>query len=113
MRESAGQAPQRSRSAVLDYDGDIMRIGVVEEKPRPLVQHVGVDPVGLEQRDAALPTLALGLGALELLGEIGDLMVEILARLEAVIAGIGVEPEIAEGVKRKRRLMAARPDRRP
>jgi len=76
---------------MLDHDGDVTRIGVVEELPRPLVEHVGVDAVGLEEGDAALPARPLGLHPLELAGEIGDLPVKTLARLDAVLAGVGVD----------------------
>jgi hypothetical protein len=43
-------------STTLDQHRDVAWIGVVEKLPGALVEHVGVDAVGLEKRDAMLPS---------------------------------------------------------
>ena len=99
-----GGTRDRTRDRARDrpeHHGQVVRIGVVEQRARPLVEHVGIDAVRLEERDAALPTLALGLGKFELMRQIGDLMVETLPRLEAVVARISIEPEIADEQRRQ------------
>src|SRR4029079_9692165 len=77
-----------------DRPDELARIDVVELEARPLVQHVRVDLRGAQQRDALLApgTLALELG--KLAGQRHDLLVELLAGVEAVFARIGAEREI-------------------
>ena len=79
-----------------DQHRDIARIGIVEKLPGALVEHVGVDAVGLQKRDAALPARALGPGGVEFALEVGDPLVEVLLGQDAAIAGGGVEAEIAD-----------------
>ena len=52
---------------LLDQD-QVARVDIVEQRARPLVEHVGIEPLGLEQRDPALPQVALGVGLVELAG---------------------------------------------
>src|ERR1700730_474960 len=46
-------------SGLLRQQDQLARIAIIEQHPGPLIQHVGVDAVGFEELDAALPQLAL------------------------------------------------------
>src|SRR6266567_2837028 len=81
---------------------EIMRVGIVELKPRPLVQHVGIDLLGAQQRHALLIPGALALELRQLARQRDDLLVEFLAGVETVFAGIGVDAEIADDGRRHR-----------
>ena len=79
-----------------DQHRDIARIGIVEKLPGAFVEHVGVEAVGLQESDAALPARAFGLGGVEFALEVGDPLVEVLLGQDAAIAGVGVDAEIAD-----------------
>ena len=81
---------------VPDQHRDIARIGIVEELPGALVEHVGVDAVGSQKRDAVLPAYALGARGVELAREVGNARLEVLLRHDSVITGVGIEAEIAD-----------------
>src|SRR5262249_28172511 len=92
---------------LLEAQGELARIGVVEQHPGALVEHVGIDAFGLEQRDAAFPIGAFGLERVKLGAEFRDLLVEILLRTQSAVAGVSIDAEIADhqrgdGVKRER-----------
>src|SRR5262245_37190303 len=96
-----------SASGLLEPQGEVARIGVVEKHPGALVEHVGIDAFGLEQQDAALPIGPFALERGKLGTEFRDLLVEVLLRAKPAVAGIGVDAEIADyqrgdGVKRER-----------
>ncbi len=55
-----------------------MRIDVVELIARALVEHVGIDPVGPQQRDPLFALGALLLQPRQLRGQRDDLLVEFL-----------------------------------
>src|ERR1700755_3060612 len=82
--------PEIRRCSLLrmGHPHQIMRIDIVELEPRLLVQHVGVDPVGAQQRNALFALGALLLEPRKLRGQRDDLLVELLLRVEAVAAGI-------------------------
>src|SRR5215472_12186152 len=88
--------------AVRIHPDQIVRVGIVKLKPRTLVQHVGIDPVRTQQRHPLLALGALFLQARKLRGERDDLLVEFLPRVEPVLAGIGVDAEIADHRRRHR-----------
>jgi len=69
-----------------------MRVGIIELIARALIEHVGIDPVGPQQRHALLSPGTLPLQSRELAGQRNDLLIEFLPRIQAVFAGIGVEP---------------------
>ena len=79
-----------------DQHRDIARIGIVEKLPGAFVEHVGVEAVGLQESDAALPSRAFGLGGVEFALEVGDPLVEVLLGQDAAIAGVGVGAKIAD-----------------
>ena len=82
-------------AALEDQDG-VARVGIVQQCAHPLVQHVGVEALRLDQGDTALPLVAFRLGLAEFHGERADLLVEILARPQPMVARIGIDPEIAD-----------------
>src|SRR5262249_26538847 len=49
------------RSGLLAAQDQLARVGIIEQRPGALVEHVGIDALGLEQRHAAFPDAALGL----------------------------------------------------
>src|SRR5262249_32795064 len=87
---------------------DLVRVEVVENLSRTLVQHVRIDAVGLEKRDPSFPPRPLRLDPLDLACQVGDLLVEFLARVDAIFSRVGVDAEIAyeqrrHGIKAERR----------
>jgi hypothetical protein len=85
-----------------------MRIEVIEQGARTLIEHIGIEPVGAQESDASLPLPALGLQTRNLGGELRRLLIEILLGLQPAIAGIGIDAEIGdrarnEGVKAQSR----------
>src|SRR6266545_314524 len=86
----------KGRSPPLEHQRQVTGVHIVEQRTGALVEHVGVEAFGLEQRDAPLPNRPLGLEGRKLDRELCDLLVEIVPGLEPVIAGIGVDPEIAD-----------------
>src|ERR1700722_1278458 len=66
LNPAAAEARGARPSTMPDQHRDVARIGIVEKLPGPLVEHVGVDAVGLQERDAALPARAFGLGGIQL-----------------------------------------------
>src|SRR5262249_575620 len=101
---TSGPAPS---GLLLEAQGELARIGVVEQHSGALVEHVRIDAFGLEQRDAAFPIGAFALKPFNLAAELRDLLVEILLRAQPAAAGIGIDAEIADhqrddGVKRER-----------
>src|SRR5262249_52640762 len=88
----AGSGP----SLPLEQEGEVAGIRIVQERAGALVEDVGVEAFGPEQRYAPLPIGALGLQRRKLGREPGDLLVEVVLGLEPVIAGIGVDAKIAD-----------------
>ena len=80
----------------------IVGIDVVELIARALVEHIRIDPVGPQQRDPLLALGALALQPRQLGGQGDDLLVELLLRVQAVFAGIGVDAKIADHGGRNR-----------
>src|SRR5579871_4820700 len=78
-----------------------MRVHIVEKQPGPLVEHVGIDAVRPEQRDAPFPMFALRLDTPQLALEFVDLLVESLASVDAIFPRIGVDAEIANEQRRQ------------
>src|SRR5262249_32277960 len=85
---------------MFNRDGDLMRVQIVEKLSRPLVKHVRIDAVGLEERNAPLPPRTLRLDALDFAREVSDLLVKLLARINAIFPGIGVDAEITDEQRR-------------
>src|SRR5262245_31665758 len=79
------------RSGPLTDKDWIARVGEVEQRARPLVQHVGIEAVGLEQADPPLPLRALRLGLVDRGRKRGDLPVDILAGAQTTLTRIGVD----------------------
>ena len=51
------------------HQGQIVGVDIVEQRAGPFVEHVRIDGVGLEQRDAAFPLRMFELETVELGGE--------------------------------------------
>src|SRR5436305_11786260 len=85
------------RSSVCRLYGahQIAGVGVVELIADTLVQHVGVDAVGSQQRDALLALRAFLLQPRQLGSQRDDFLIELLPGVQSVFAGIGVDAEIA------------------
>src|ERR1700733_1036505 len=75
---TTGAAPDRPHLArrIALQDDDFVRTGEIERRPRLLVEHVAVEMLGTQQRDAPIERLALavelrqlGLGELHVLGQ--------------------------------------------
>jgi len=77
-----------------------MGIDVVELIARTLVEHIGIDPVRLQQRDTVLDVGTVALQARQLRRQGDDFLVELLPRIEPVAAGIGVDAEITDHRRR-------------
>ena len=94
-------------SARRELEDEIARICVLQQCASTLIQHIPINALRLEEGDFALPGRALGFEAGELIGELRNFLVEVLPGTQAVIAGIGIYPEIADqkrgnGIERKR-----------
>ena len=61
-----------------------MGIDVVELITRTLIEHIGIDPVGAQQRDAVLILGTLVLQARQLRRQGDDFLVELLPRIQPV-----------------------------
>src|SRR5712691_2851160 len=83
-------AAARQASGLLEPQRQLAGVDVVEQRPGALVEHVGVEAVRFQQRDAPLPAGALGLERGELTAELRDLLVEVLLGAQPAVAGIGV-----------------------
>ena len=76
--------PALPRRSVVE-DDDLVRAGEVERRARPLIQHVAVEMLGPEQRDAVLERLTLiYLKDEELHKRLGDLSMELGRSKEAI-----------------------------
>src|ERR1700730_13649623 len=101
------QRAQRNAATVLtlsplEHEREVAGIGVIEQQARALVEQVGIDIVGFQQRDPPLPNRALGLDGIELQGQLRDILVEIPLGDQSVFARIGIDPEIADEQRRDR-----------
>ena len=83
-------------SGLLDAEGQFTGIGIVEQHPGSLVEHVRIDAVSPQERNAALPGAPFGFEAGEFAAQLRNLLVEILLRPQPAIAGIGIDAEIAD-----------------
>src|SRR5262249_26720305 len=88
--------PEVARSRPLELQRQVVRVHVVKERPRALVEQVGIEAFGLQQRDPPLPDRPLCLDRRKLRRKLSDLLVDGLPGVEAVIAGEGVHAEVAE-----------------
>ena len=86
----------RRPSGTLEHLRQIARVEVIEHDPRALIERVGIDALGFEQLDPALPFGALLLELVELFTQRNKLLVEVLLGPQPVIAGVGVDAEIAD-----------------
>ena len=100
----AAVPPERRSAAIYCLSGQdqVARMGVVEHRAGALVEQIGVELVGAQQRHAVLPLLALGGDALEFAHQVALLLREVLLGLQPVRAGVGREPEIADDQRRDR-----------
>src|SRR4249920_2751746 len=76
-----GTAAASSRPAMGrfgEHHGQVVGMGVVEQRTGALVQHIGIEPARLEQGDTPFPLAALELEARELRGELRHLLVNVL-----------------------------------
>src|SRR5688500_8880510 len=69
---------------------------VVQFRAGPLVQKVRVEAVRAQQGDAPLPLQPLHFGSAEFGGQFGDLLLKLLLGKQTMIAGEGVDGEIAD-----------------
>src|SRR4029077_16086927 len=79
-----------------EHQSEVVWRHVIEQRAGLLVEHVGIELAGPQQRHAALPLGALALEVVEIGGQRDDLLVEVFLGLEPVIAAIGVDAEIAD-----------------
>src|SRR5260370_1284172 len=77
-------------------------IALTSELARALVEHIRVDPVGAQQRDALLALGTLPLQPRQFRCQRDDLLVELLPRIQPILAGIGIDAEIADHRRRHR-----------
>src|SRR5262249_38391577 len=87
-------------SVRLEHQREIARMAVVELGARPFFQEIGIDRIGSQQHPAMLPCGALTLEAVELARELTPLLDEILLRLQPVVAGMRIGPEIRDDQRR-------------
>src|SRR3954469_9070087 len=95
--EISGRCESRDlRSSVrIDRSNQVARIGIIELVARALVEHVRVDPIGSQQRETLLALPALPLQPHQFGCQRDDLVIELLPRVQPVLAGIGIDAEIA------------------
>ncbi len=74
----------------------VTAVDIVEQCPRPLVQHVRIEASRAEQANPPLPQNALGLRCVAFLDQFRDLQIEALPRVQPAVAGIGIDAEIAD-----------------
>src|SRR6266545_2100450 len=79
----------------LELEHQVMGVHIVQQRTGALIEQVGVEALGLEERDPPLPERPLRIDRREFPGELGDLLVDVLPGIEAVIAREGVDPKIA------------------
>ena len=65
---------------------------VVEHRAGTLIEQIGIEPIGAQQRNTMLPLLALGDHALELARESHLLLGKVLLRLQTV-RRVGRQPK--------------------
>src|SRR5690348_7804757 len=85
-RPGTGRAMPRLPGGDLHHE--VMRVGKIEERARPLVEHIRIDAAGFEQRNPSLPACPLVLEFRKLHVQFGDLLVEILLGEQPVVARI-------------------------
>jgi hypothetical protein len=98
VEPTSAERAERSLRPVrsLKAQGQFTRIGVVEQRPGTPVQHVGIDAARPQKQDAAFPRGALGSETGKFAIQLRNLLVKVLLRPQAAIAGIGVHAEIAD-----------------
>src|SRR5262245_10568097 len=93
MQARESTAPQQL-SAMLNHDGEFMRVQIVEKLSCALVEHVRIDAVALKERHSPLPPYPLCSNARELACQVGDLLLKLLARIDTIFSRVGVDAEI-------------------
>ena len=63
----------------------IVRVGVIELVARALIEQVGVDPVGAQQRDPLFALGALLLQPLQFGGQRDDFLIELLPCIQPIL----------------------------
>jgi hypothetical protein len=69
---------------------------IIEQSPGAFIEHVGIELVRFQQRDPPLPLSALELEAIEFARKRHHLLVNVLLGLEAAVAAVGIDAEIAD-----------------
>src|SRR5260370_5517809 len=82
------------RSVRIGHSDQVAGIGGIELVARAFIQHVRVDTVGAQQRDALLALGTLPLQPRQFRRQRDDLLVELLPRVQPILAGVGVDAEI-------------------
>src|SRR5262245_37545282 len=93
--------PEVARSRPLELQRQVVRVRLGKERPRALVEQVGIEAFGLQQRDPPLPDRPFRLDRRKLRRKLANLLVDVLPGVEAMIAGEGVDPEIADQQRRR------------
>ncbi len=78
------------------HQRQIVRVGVVEKRPGAFIQHIGIEIIGLQQRNTPFPLRLFGLEAIELSGERRHLPFDVLFGFKAAIAIIRIHAEITD-----------------
>src|SRR6266403_1240202 len=97
-----GRAQQTGWLVRGGHPDQVVRIGIVELIARALVKHVRIEAIGAKQRDTMLAVGPLPLQPRELRCQRNDLLVEFEPRVQPILTGIGVDPEIADQRRRHR-----------
>ena len=77
-------------------EGQVVGIDKIKQRPGPLVQHVGIEASGLQQRDPPLPPGSFGPQGRKFSLEFGNPPVDILPRPQSIRTCIGIGPEIPD-----------------
>src|SRR6478752_3638641 len=91
-----GEAPR----LFLQREREIARMQVVEHGASALIEHVGIEIVGTQERDLALQVEPLGARTLDLAREARLLLREVLLRLQPMRARVGRKAEVADDERR-------------
>ena len=84
------------RSGAFHEQHDIVGVRIIKEYPRPLIQHVRIDPIRPQERNPTGPDVPFGLQAANFRGQFRELVVDILLGGQPPIARKGIDAEIPD-----------------
>ena len=89
-------------SSAVEQTHQIARVRIVELPPRFFIEHVGIEPVGAQQRHMLFFVGALDFEPGELRRQRSGFLIQLDAGVEAVAAGIGINAELGDETGRDR-----------